>query len=81
MTLLCNNDFEFLGELNHESQLWTIEYKDGYYFFVSEGNDNVIQANQAGQCLAACKNRQGWERMIVSPVTISGNYVKIPPRN
>ena len=31
--------------------------------------------------MAASKNRQGWERMIVSPVTIGGYYVNIPPRH
>ncbi len=81
MTLYSNDICKFTEELNHTSQMWNIEYKDGYYFFVSEGNGNVIQANQIGMCLAACKNRQGWERMIVSPVTIGGNYVNIPPRH
>ena len=78
--LLC---FFKKEEENIAGQWWDIEYKDGYYFFVNGANGNVIQADQAkaGICMAANKNRQAWERMIVAPVTISGNYVNIPPRN
>ena len=70
-------------EENVAGQQWDIEYKDGYYFFVNVANGNVIQADLGivGVCKAVNKNRQAWERMIVAPVNIGGNYVNIPPRN
>ena len=83
MTVFENLCCLFRKEENIPAQWWDIEYKDGYYFFVNDASSNVIQADQGkgGICMAANKNRQGWERMIIAPVTISGNYVNIPPRN
>ena len=67
-------------EEEHGSHWWDIEYKDGYYFFANYTSKGVIQASPDKKCMANTRNRGASERMIVSPVALSGSYVKIPPR-
>ena len=70
----------FLDEEEGGCQSWSIEYLDGYYLFVNAAQGDVMQAAADKNCMANTKNRQTWEKMIVSPVTLSGSYFNIPPR-
>ena len=75
----------FCEEEEHGALWWDIEYKDGYYFFINPGTGKVMQVQEGSdklRCMATNNVKGAQERMIVSPVVLSGsNYVNIPPRH
>ena len=80
-----NNFTAFCEEEDHSALRWEIDYKDGYYFFIHPGTEKVMEVQEGSdklRCKATNKVKGPKQRMIVSPVELSGsNYVKIPPRH
>ncbi len=83
---VCKNyDCRFLTEDTLGGYYWDIEYKDGYYIFISACDDekfkgNVMKPDEENLCRALNKLRGKEARMIVRPIALTAYKVNIPAK-